>query len=174
MADQAAEAYRLLIADVYELAGRSRATSEAIAQRHQQTAARWHLLSVLQEEVVTVPGIARRLGQSRQSAQRVADDLIAAGCVAPVPNPGHRRSPLLRLTADGLRQLEALNADGDRDRAARMAVAGLTAGQLAQARQVLRALTGALDGPKYPELDLVPGGSAGASSAHQPVPPAAT
>ena len=94
-----------------------------------------------------MPGIARRLGQYRQSVQRVADDLIAAGCVRPVSNPGHRRSPLLRLTADGIRQLAALNADGDRDRAARLAAAGLTAGQLSQARQVLRALTSALDGP---------------------------
>ena len=147
MTDQAAEAYRLLVADVYELAGRSRATSEAIAQRHQQTAARWHLLSVLQDEAMTVPGIARRLGQSRQSVQRVADDLITTGCVRSAPNPGHRRSPLLRLTPDGLRQLEALNADGDQDRAARLAAAGLTTAQLDRARQVLRALIGALDGP---------------------------
>ncbi len=144
MTDPAAEAYRMLVADVYELAGRSRATSEAIAQRHQQTAARWHLLSVLQHEAATVPGIARRLGQSRQSVQRVADDLIAAGCVRPAANPGHRRSPLLRLTAVGRRQLAALNADGDRDRVARLAAAGLTAAELDQARAVLRTLLGVL------------------------------
>ncbi len=145
MTDPAAQAYRLLVADLYELAGRSRATSEAIAQRHHQTAARWHLLSVLQDEAVTVPGIARRLGQSRQSVQRVADDLVAAGCVQLAPNPGHHRSPLLRLTRDGQRQLRALNADGDRDRAARLAAAGLTAAELVQARRVLRALLGALE-----------------------------
>jgi hypothetical protein len=41
------EAYRLFIADVYELAGQSRRTSESLARELGQTAARWHVLSVL-------------------------------------------------------------------------------------------------------------------------------
>jgi DNA-binding MarR family transcriptional regulator len=142
----AARSYRLLIAEVYELAGRSRATSEGIARRHGQTTARWHVLSVLTDRPATVPGIARRLGLARQSVQRVADDLIAAGCVQAVANPDHQRSPLLQLTAPGRAQLQALTEDAAADRAARLTAAGLTAGQLDGARQVVRALIGALDG----------------------------
>ena len=71
MDEETARAYRLLIAEVYEMAGRSRGTSEAIARRHGQTTARWHVLSVLEESDVTVPGIARRLGQARQSVQHL-------------------------------------------------------------------------------------------------------
>jgi DNA-binding MarR family transcriptional regulator len=144
--DAAATSYRLLIAEVYELAGRSRATSEAIAQRHGQTTARWHVLSVLAGRPATVPGIARRLGLARQSVQRVAGDLIAAGCVQAVPNPDHRRSPLLQLTALGRAQLQALTDDSAADRAAQLAAAGLTTRQLDGARQVLHALIGMLDG----------------------------
>jgi DNA-binding MarR family transcriptional regulator len=146
MDDAAARSYRLLIAEVYELAGRSRATSEVIARRHGQTTARWHVLSVLTDRPATVPGIARRLGLARQSVQRVADDLIAAGCVQAVANPDHQRSPLLQLTALGRAQLQALTEDSAADRAARLAVAALTAGQLDRARHVVRALIGALDG----------------------------
>jgi DNA-binding MarR family transcriptional regulator len=142
----AARSYRLLIAEVYELAGRSRATSEGIARRHGQTTARWHVLSVLTDRPATVPGIARRLGLARQSVQRVAGDLIAAGWVQAVANPDHQRSPLLQLTARGRAQLQALTEDSAADRAARLAAAGLTAGQLDGARQVVRALIGALDG----------------------------
>ncbi|MGP7999334.1 MAG: MarR family winged helix-turn-helix transcriptional regulator [Streptosporangiaceae bacterium] len=144
MDEDTARAYRLLMAEVYELAGRSRGTSAEIARRRGQTVARWHVLSVLEDGDVTVPGIARRLGQARQSVQRVAGDLLAAGSVQPVANPDHQRSPLLRLTADGRRVLHALNQDAAVDRTARLAAAGLTAGQLDQARHVLRELIGAL------------------------------
>ena len=63
-----------------------------------------------------------------------------------VANPDHRRSPLLQLTAPGRAQLQALTEDPAADRAARLTAAGLTAGQLDGARQVVRALIGALDG----------------------------
>jgi len=75
---EASEQYRLLMADVYELAGLSRRTSEAIARELGQTVARWHVLSVLSAGPCTVPATARRLGLTRQGVQRVADDLLAA------------------------------------------------------------------------------------------------
>lgn len=55
--------YRLLMADVYELAGRSRATTQDIAgEVVGQTAARWHVMSVITDQDRTVPAVARRLG----------------------------------------------------------------------------------------------------------------
>jgi len=145
MEEATAASYRLLIAEVYELAGRSRSSSEAIARRHDQTAARWHVMSVLTDRDASVSAIARRLGQSRQSVQRVAGDLLASSCITAVPNPDHRRSPLLRLTETGQRTLRALNQDSARDRASRLAGAGLSAARLDQAREVLRSLIDALD-----------------------------
>jgi DNA-binding MarR family transcriptional regulator len=144
MDEATATAFRLLIADVYELAGRSRSTSEEIARRHGQTAARWHVMSVVTDGPATASTIARRLGQARQSVQRVIDDLLASGHLQACPNPDHLRSPLLGLTSQGRRQLGALVQDGDHDRAARLATAGLTRAQLEQARSTLRALLAAL------------------------------
>ena len=91
----ASEQYRLLMADVYELAGLSRRTSAAIAKELGQTVARWHVLSVVSAGPSTVPAIARRLGLTRQGVQRVADDLLAAHLLKASPNPDHVRSPLL-------------------------------------------------------------------------------
>jgi len=86
---EASEQYRLLMADVYELAGLSRRTSEAIARELGQTVARWHVLSVLSAGPCTVPATARRLGLTRQGVQRVADDLLAARLLKASPNPDH-------------------------------------------------------------------------------------
>src|SRR5215470_14028883 len=95
------EAYRLLIADVYELAGLSRRLSDAEAAGCGATAAQWHVLSAVSEEPATVPAIAARLGLARQGVQRVVDDLLAEGRAASAANPAHRRSRLIGLTDAG-------------------------------------------------------------------------
>ncbi|MFL6127374.1 MarR family winged helix-turn-helix transcriptional regulator [Actinophytocola sp.] len=138
------EEYRLLIADVYELAGLSRRTSEDLAREVGQTAARWHVLSVLSDGPRTVPAAARRLGLAPQSVQRVAGDLVTSGHLEAVDNPDHARSPLMRLTPLGRETLSELFSRSDDDRAAVLARAGVTAGELAVAREVLRRLTGAM------------------------------
>jgi DNA-binding MarR family transcriptional regulator len=134
------DAYRLLIADVYELAGASRRTSDELARASGQTTARWHVLSALSDGPRTVPSVARRLGLAPQSVQRVVDDLVRGGQLAPRPNPDHVRSPLFDLTPAGRSTLEELFARSDKERASMLRKSGLTALQLDQAREVIRAL----------------------------------
>lgn len=138
------DAYRLLIADVYELAGRSRRTSEDLARAAGQTAARWHVLSVLSDGPRTVPSAARRLGLAPQSVQRVVGDLVASGHVETMDNPEHARSPLMGLTAAGRETVGELFARSAVDRAAALDRAGVTAGELAAAREVISRLAAAL------------------------------
>lgn len=142
--DEDLEAYRLLVADVYELAGQSRHTSEALAGRLEQTAARWHVLSVISDGPRTVASAARRLGLTRQSVQRVVDDLIAAGQVQPGANPDHTRSPLIGLSDTGRATLAALVGSSDSNRRALLDQAQLTADELSQAHAVLTRLLAAL------------------------------
>ena len=138
------EAYRLLIADVYELAGLSRRTSEELARSVGQTAARWHVLSVVSDGPRTVPSAARRLGLAPQSVQRVVGDLVDAGLLEAVDNPDHARSPLMRLTGEGWAVVDELFARSQDDRADVVARAGVTAAELVVAREVVRKLAGAL------------------------------
>jgi len=132
--------YRLLIAEVYELAGLSRRISEREAAASGMTVARWHVLSVVSAEPLTVPAIARRLGQVRQAVQRVADDLVEAGHLRPEPNPAHRRSMLYSITPDGARVLNELWAASEPRRLAMLTDSGVTAADLRHARTTLRHL----------------------------------
>src|SRR6201989_3703833 len=131
---EAGDQYRLLMADVYELAGLSRRTSEAIARELGQTAARWHVLSVLSAGPCPVPAAARRRGLTRQGVQRVAGDLLAARLLTASPNPDHLRSPLLTLTSRGQLVLEQLTQPSDAARGRLLHQARITADDLAAAR----------------------------------------
>jgi DNA-binding MarR family transcriptional regulator len=137
-------AYRLLIADVYELAGLSRRISDRDAAARGTTTARWHVLSVVSEEPAAVPAIARRLGLVRQAVQRVADELVTAGELERRDNPAHARSPLLGLTAAGRATLDTLWADTEPSRTALLRRAGLTADDLTAARATLEKILTAL------------------------------
>jgi DNA-binding MarR family transcriptional regulator len=136
--------YRLLMADVYELAGRSRRTSERVAAALGTTVARWHLLSVVSQDALTVPEIARRLGQVRQGVQRVVDELVADGQLESLANPGRARSPRFRATTSGLRMLDRLWAESEPRRADQLARSGLDAADLQRARETVRRLVDVL------------------------------
>ncbi len=138
------EAYRLLIADVYELAAESRRTSEVLAREVDQTAARWHVMSVVSNRPRTVASAARRLGLARQSVQRVVDDLVRAGQVELRLNPDHAQAPLAALSAKGRQTLAALVQRSDQDRRAMLEQAEVSAEDLTAARAVLVRLTAAL------------------------------
>jgi DNA-binding MarR family transcriptional regulator len=160
----ASEQYRLLMADVYELAGLSRRTSEAIAKEHGQTVARWHVLSVVSAGPCTVPAIARRLGLTRQGVQRVVSDLLAARLLRSAPNPDHARSPLLALTDRGQLVIEQLTHRSDAARGRLLQQAHITAEDLAAARTTLRALVQSLapSGPNF--RPGIPAGAPGSLS----------
>lgn len=132
--------YRLLMAGVYELAGRSRRISERDAAALDTTVARWHVLSVVSQEALTVPEIARRLGQVRQGVQRVVDELVTSAQLEPVPNPRRTRSSRFQATAAGLQTLEQLWAQSEPRRAELLARSGLVAADLQNARETVRRL----------------------------------
>src|ERR1700685_2179035 len=98
----------IIVADIYELAGRLREHGEAIAATVGQTQARWQVLSAASGHPQTVPQIARVLGVTRQNVQRIADLLVAEGAAQYRDNPDHRASPHLILTKSGRIALERI------------------------------------------------------------------
>ncbi|MEV6583226.1 MarR family winged helix-turn-helix transcriptional regulator [Streptomyces sp. NPDC051582] len=126
----------LLVADVYETAGLLRRSGEAIAATEGQTQARWQVMSVVCEDSLTVARAARRLGIARQGVQRVANDLVRENLAVFQPNPDHRGSPLLTLTAEGQRVLGTITT-----RAAevhRALTADIPVDEIVRARTLLR------------------------------------
>ena len=91
----------LIVADIFELAGRFRAAGEEIAAGLGQTQARWQVMSAASDGTLTVPQIARRLGVTRQNVQRIANLLVSEGWAAFEDNPDHRSSPHLVLGERG-------------------------------------------------------------------------
>ncbi len=67
--------------------------------------ARWKVLGAIElaGEPLTAPEIGRRMGLSRQGAQKQLDALTAEGLVQRRDNPAHLRAPLHALTAAGRR-----------------------------------------------------------------------
>lgn len=134
--------YALLVARVFQAAGEMRRSGEVIAAQVGQTQARWQLMSVVSEGRWTVPDVARDLGVTRQGVQRIADELVADGLAQYVPNPRHRRSPLVQLTARGRDTLAKITAVARRTNQGMTRM--FTAGQLDQTREFLTRVIAAL------------------------------
>jgi DNA-binding MarR family transcriptional regulator len=112
-ADLRAEEVDRLVADVLECAGALRRYGDALTRPLGQTEVRWAVLSVLSGGARTVPQVARRLGVTRQSVQRVANLLAAEGLIESVANPDNARSPLFRLSKRGEEVLTAITRAAD-------------------------------------------------------------
>jgi|SRR5271156_2940596 len=101
------------------------------------TSARWQVLGALSLSPVPLPvaHIARNMGLTRQSVQRVADLLMEKGLVQFEANPHHQRAKLVVLTRQGS---AAVKAAEERQRPwARNLTAGLTLERIAAALEVI-------------------------------------
>nr|WP_260859795.1 helix-turn-helix domain-containing protein [Streptomyces cupreus] len=87
---------------VFRLNGQFLAVAEELAKPAGITAAWWQVLGAVLREPLPVAGIARTMGITRQSVQRIADLLVERGLAEYRPNPAHRRAKLLAPTEEGL------------------------------------------------------------------------
>jgi DNA-binding MarR family transcriptional regulator len=138
---------RVLLGDaavtVFRLNGQFLALAEELARPAGLTAARWQVLGAIVQQPLSVADIARAMGITRQSVQRIADLVVEQGLAEYVPNPAHRRAKLVQLTAEG-------NAALDRIRplqkaAARRLVAAMGSEELAETVDRLTKLSAAMD-----------------------------
>jgi DNA-binding MarR family transcriptional regulator len=115
MSTRAIDLVPLIVANLYDLAGRLRARGELVAALADRTQAEWQVLSVASTEPpLTVAQAARRLGITRQAVQRTVNNLVEAGELTFTDNPDHKRSPRVELTKRGRESLARLTeAAGD-------------------------------------------------------------
>lgn len=104
-----------LVLSVFRLNGLLQAEGDRMAGDLGLTSARWKVIGVvaLAPSGVTVPAIARSLGQSRQAVQRITDVMAEDDLITYLENPRHKRSPLVVLTEQGLQVYNALRAVQD-------------------------------------------------------------
>jgi DNA-binding MarR family transcriptional regulator len=108
-----------------------------------------------------VAGIARVMGITRQSVQRVADLLVERGLAAYLPNPAHRRAKLLTPTQEGRAAIERIDP-GHREFAARLSQALGGERAFADVLDALTRLSRALDGLDVPDGQEAAGTGEGA------------
>ncbi|MFB7012266.1 MULTISPECIES: MarR family winged helix-turn-helix transcriptional regulator [unclassified Streptomyces] len=128
---------------VFRLNGQFLAVSETLARPMGLTAAWWQVLGAVLVEPLSVSGIARAMGITRQSVQRIADLLVGKGLAEYVPNPAHRRAKLLSPTEEGRAAVSRIDP-GHAEFAARLA-AELGEAQLAETARVLERLSAAVE-----------------------------
>ncbi len=104
-----------LVLSLFRLNGLLVAEGDQMAEALGLTSARWKVIGVvaLASSGVTVPGIARVLGQSRQAVQRITDVMESDGLLRYQDNPDHKRSVLVCLTDEGQEVYTALRAVQD-------------------------------------------------------------
>jgi DNA-binding MarR family transcriptional regulator len=78
-----------------------------------QTGARWQVLNALEDGPKTVASVARMKNSTRQSVQRIVNELVAEKIVHSKENPDHKRFPLVELTTKGKKILAQIKEQRD-------------------------------------------------------------
>jgi DNA-binding MarR family transcriptional regulator len=93
----------------FRLNGQFLSIAEDLARPAGLTAAWWQVIGAVLREPLPVAGIARAMGITRQSVQRIADLLVDKGLAEYRPNPAHRRAKLVAVTEAGRDAIERIN-----------------------------------------------------------------
>ena len=104
----AGDALSALVTQIFKLNGRLLVAGDKLAKPAGQTSARWQVLAVAENNPATVAQIARAIGLTRQSVQRVANVLVAERFATFRANPQDRRADLLSLTKAGQAALQEI------------------------------------------------------------------
>jgi DNA-binding MarR family transcriptional regulator len=99
------DALTRLVLAIFRTNGALLAAGDVLVEPLGLSSARYQVLGAvaLSTEPLTVPGIARAMGLTRQGVQKQVDLLVSQGLFALRDNPEHRRSALVRLTPEGRR-----------------------------------------------------------------------
>ena len=136
----AGDAFTALLLEVFRLNGALIAAGNELCTETGLTSSRWQILGAIAEAArpVTASHIARRMGLTRQTVQRLVDELEAARLVTRDADPEHGRARLVGFTAEGqklyrlMRQRQAPWANA--------VAAGISAKKLNETLDVLREL----------------------------------
>ncbi|MEN0037435.1 MAG: helix-turn-helix domain-containing protein [Cellvibrio sp.] len=98
------ETFTRLVIEAFKINELLTIDGDAICKLQGVTNARWKILGCIADDKsqLTVPQIARKLGQSRQAVQRLANLMEAEELLIFTENPQHKRANFLELTQKGL------------------------------------------------------------------------
>lgn len=139
----AAKTLTEIVLAVFRINGGILEAAEIIAAPAGLTAARWQVLGAVLGSPKSVAEIARDMGLTRQSVQRLADILVVEKLATYSDNPGHRRAKLFAPTKKGFAAIRRL-ADRQSNWANRIS-GGLTVKQLQECLETIRDLSARIE-----------------------------
>ncbi|MCS2159018.1 MarR family winged helix-turn-helix transcriptional regulator [Scandinavium sp. H11S7] len=99
-----------LIGKVFLLYGAIVSSGDAIASPLGLTSARWQIMGAIDiMGATTVSDLARQVGVTRQSVQRIVNEMVAEGYFVFMANPHHRRAKNIAMTDKGLKAHAAIS-----------------------------------------------------------------
>ncbi|HET8881054.1 MAG TPA: MarR family transcriptional regulator [Solimonas sp.] len=134
-----------LIVEVFRLNGALLQTADRLVSKFGITSARWQVLGAIGLPAVpeTVARLARNMGLSRQSVQRVVNEMVDEDMLCLMENPHHQRAKLVTMTDKGRKAFEA--AVKLQEPWVKALSAGLNKSRINDARDVLETLRKRLD-----------------------------
>jgi DNA-binding MarR family transcriptional regulator len=137
-----------LVVEVFRLNGAFLIEGDRMTRDLGMSSARWQVLGALElaGRPLSASQVARNMGLTRQSVQRVVDELEAGGFVTFSENPDHARAKLVAPTASGRRAFQAAMRRQLEWSKNTMTAAGLSERRLHEVTVVLRKLREALKG----------------------------
>ncbi|MEV0682795.1 MarR family transcriptional regulator [Nocardia sp. NPDC050378] len=128
---------------VYRLNGQFLTLGEALAAPAGISVAWWQVMAAVEHQPLPVAGIARAIGITRQSVQRVADILVGKGLCEYRPNPAHKRAKLVALSEEGSAAIRRI--DPQHEVLARRLADALGTAEFAATVETLTRLSAVLD-----------------------------
>ncbi|MBK5960293.1 MarR family transcriptional regulator [Rhodoplanes elegans] len=144
------DALTALMLETFRLNGRLLAAGDRLVAPIGLTSARWQVLGAIAMagRGAPVAHIARDMGLTRQSVQRVVDVMAAEGLVGFAANPHHRRAKLVVLSAHGRATYDAAilrHVGWSNGLADGLIADGLSADDIVGATAVMRTLVARLE-----------------------------
>lgn len=97
------EMFTDIVLETFKLSGMLSIEGDRLTQSEGISSARWKILGALSfvNTPLTVSQIARSMGQTRQSVQRLVDVMTQDGLLKLLDNPQHKRAKLVSMTSKG-------------------------------------------------------------------------
>lgn len=104
-----AHAIDRLIGEIFRVYGAIAAAGDVVARPFGLSSARWQIMGAIEATGgATVSALARQVGVTRQSVQRIVTEMAAEGYFDLVENPGDRRARIVTMTEKGWRAYDAI------------------------------------------------------------------
>jgi len=99
-----------IVLEVFKLNGLLILEGDKLTNEQGLSSARWKILGAISMSLIplTVPQIARNMGQTRQAVQRLVNEMESDGLLSFKNNPHHKKAKLLVLTLEGMNTYEQL------------------------------------------------------------------